>query len=69
MVNCIGLLRKGNKVRNIEILSKIMEIVDRELDGHPLPLPELVEIRKLILTERPELTHYEQVLANTRKDI
>ena len=56
-------------MRNIEIIREILKIVDKELEGHPLPLPELVEIRKLILTERPELTHYEQVLANTRKDI
>ena len=56
-------------MRNLEIIKEILKIVDRELEDHPLPLPEMVEIRELIVSERPELTHYEQVLANTRKDI
>ena len=56
-------------MRNLEIIKEILKIVDRELEDPPLPLPEMVEIRELIGNERPELTHYEQVLANTRKDI
>ncbi len=42
-------------MRNIEILKEVLKIVDKELDNHPLPLPEMVEIRRLITSERPQL--------------
>ena len=40
-------------MRNLEIIREILKIVDRELEGHPLP--EMVEIRELIVSERPQL--------------
>jgi len=42
-------------MRNLEIIKEILKIVDRELEDHPLPLPEMVEIRELIVSERPQL--------------
>jgi len=42
-------------MRNLEIIKEILKIVDRELEDHPLPLPEMVEIRELIVNERPQL--------------